>query len=305
MQTSNGPLYFRSRNYADLRSYLHDQEEVLNHLFDLTFAIAGDDVINRVLCEPLGLDDAGPFASIGREVGQRYGWRTHENVTQQDGFFVSKTSLIGVELKLESSSWPEQIAKYLALMTWEQQRSGPREHLALLFVVPANAVTAHWDKLGLAGPHLDQGFTDRLDRQRLPARIRGLFENQPEALVTSAGRLRLAVMSWERLRSDLASYVKRLDTSQPGDQTLDRLIAGLCDQIDLHGKTKMVGGGELIAAANGTDRDLHEGVLAAGDEALAMSIGRDQAERIGLSTKELSELFDRETDSEAEEGESR
>jgi hypothetical protein len=54
--------------------------------------------------------------SVGREIGLRYGWRKSENVTQQDGFFVSPSSLIGVELKLGSVSWAEQVAKYAALM---------------------------------------------------------------------------------------------------------------------------------------------------------------------------------------------
>jgi hypothetical protein len=30
------------------------------------------------------------------------------------------------KLKLGSTSWPEQIAKYVALMIWEEEASGPR-----------------------------------------------------------------------------------------------------------------------------------------------------------------------------------
>jgi hypothetical protein len=37
-----------------------------------------------------------------------------------DAFFLSPSSLIGVELKLDSPTWPEQIGKYLALMVWEE-----------------------------------------------------------------------------------------------------------------------------------------------------------------------------------------
>src|SRR5581483_3977673 len=150
VQISNGPLYFRERKFDDLKSYLHEQEEILNHLFDLTFSIAADDVINQMLCRPLGFEDAGPFDSMGREVGRRYGWRHQENVTQQDGFFVSPLSLIGVELKLSSTSWPEQIAKYLALMMWEEQLTGRHDHVGLLFVVPENRVGVHWADVGLA-----------------------------------------------------------------------------------------------------------------------------------------------------------
>jgi hypothetical protein len=258
IQTSTGPLYFRSRKYDDLKSYLHDQEEILNHVFDLTFAIAGDDVINGVLCTPLGLDDAGPFESLGREVGQRYGWRPQENVTQQDGFFVSPKSLIGVELKLDSKSWPEQVAKYLALMLWEEQKTGARDQLGLLFVVPATAVAHHWGNVGLESSVIDPGFIDRLDRARLPARIKSLFEESPEALKKLAGRLRLAVVSWGQLRSELSTYGKSLDISKPGDQSLHKLLGGLCDQIDQHGKTGIGRAGELVSSDTGTNRELHE-----------------------------------------------
>jgi hypothetical protein len=267
IQTSTGPLYFRSRKYDDLKSYLHEQEEILNHVFDLTFAIAGDDVINRVLCKPLGLDDAGPFKSIGREVGERYGWRPQENVTQQDGFFVSPKSLIGVELKLGSKSWPEQVAKYLALMMWEEQGTGARDDLGLLFVVPATALAEHWSDVGLTSSVIDPGFVDRLDRGRLPSRIRSLFEESPEALKDLASRLRLAVVSWGQLRSELVTYVENLDMSKPGDQSLHKLLGGLCDQIDRHGKTGIGRAGELVSSDTGTDQELHEGILTGGDAA--------------------------------------
>jgi hypothetical protein len=252
MKGSTGPLYFRSRKYGDLKSYLHEQEEILNHVFDLTFAIAGDDVTNRVLCKQLGFHDAGPFESIGREVGERYGWRPQENVTQQDGYFVSPKSLVGVELKLGSKSWPEQVAKYLALMIWEEQSTGARDYLGLLFVVPAAALTQHWSGVGLTSSVIDPGFIDRLDQEKLPSKIRSLFEENPEALKDLAGRLRLAVVSWGQLRSELATYGKSLDISRPGDQSLYKLIGGLCDQIDHHGKTGIVGAEELVSSGTGT-----------------------------------------------------
>ena len=94
---------------------------------NLVFSIVGDEVISRLLCQPLRISDPGPFESIGREIGLQYGWRKSENVTQQDGFFVSPSSLIGVELKLGSTSWPEQIAKYVALIIWEEAFSYPRK----------------------------------------------------------------------------------------------------------------------------------------------------------------------------------
>ena len=115
---ASGPLYSRSRKFSETKAYLSGQEEILNHMFNLAFSIAADQVISRLLCRPLEIVDPGPFESIGLEIGLRYGWGEHENVTQQDGFFITKSSLIAVELKLGSTSWPEQIAKSSTRCIW-------------------------------------------------------------------------------------------------------------------------------------------------------------------------------------------
>src|ERR1700730_18409382 len=87
-----------------IRKSLSNKEEILNHIFNFTFAIAGDPIISRLFCEPLGIDDNGPFLSLGREILERYDLA--ENVTQQDGLFVSDNAIIAIELKLASKSWP-------------------------------------------------------------------------------------------------------------------------------------------------------------------------------------------------------
>ena len=237
VETANGPLYFRSRKFDDLKANLHQQEEILNHLFNLTFSIAGDEVITELLCKPLGLDDQGPFESIGREVGRRYGWGPYENVTQQDGLFLSSRSAIGIELKLGSTSWPEQIAKYLALILWEAELGQPREHLGLLFIVPEPARVTHWANVGLKGPEIDAGFIDRLDRERLPEKIAALFEAKPEAVRAIASKLRLAVITWTEFQDSLKGYANGLNSAGAGEQTLRRLLDGLYVQINAHGAT--------------------------------------------------------------------
>jgi hypothetical protein len=232
---ASGPLYIRSRTFSETKAYLSGQEEILNHLFNLVFAIAGDAVVSRLLCKPLGISDAGPFESIGREIGSRYGWRKSENVTQQDGFFVTPSSVVAVELKLGSTSWPEQIAKYVALMIWEEGVSGTRASLGLLFVVPETA--GHWATVGLDGPCIDANFAGRLNPEKLPKKIQSLFEQHPHKVASVLKRLRLAVVSWQAFRDEIAAIQNECNGSQPGDQTLHRLLAGLHAQIVAHDKT--------------------------------------------------------------------
>jgi hypothetical protein len=232
-----GRLYTREREFDDLLKYLSHQEEILNHFFNIAFAIACDEVVSRLVCGPLGISDSGPFESLGSEVQSLYNWGKSENVTQQDSFFITDESLVGVELKLASTSSPEQIAKYAALLTWEEKKRGPRGNLGLLFIVPERAMASHWSKVGLDGPSIDNEYFAELKRAKLRGRILELFEKESEHVIDVLERLRLAVVSWTWLRDEIIKIENELDCSNRGDQTLKRLLVGLRTQIEAHKNT--------------------------------------------------------------------
>lgn len=234
VEGSSGPLYTRARKLSDLRTYLNGQEEVLNHFFNLAFSIMPDEVIAKLLCRPLSIKDVGPFDSLGRDLALRYGWKPSENVTQPDGFFMSAQSLIAVELKLTSTSWPEQLAKYIALMLWEERETGQRMDLGLLFIVPEPALATHWAKLGLEGSRLDEKFVERLDAGKLPRRIRELFEINSAEVRRIGSQLHMNAVSWSWLAQELRTIAQALDPSSVGDQTLLRLLMGFRNQIEVH-----------------------------------------------------------------------
>lgn len=242
MVNRSGPLYSRGQRITELIDGLHAKEEILNHLFDLTFGIAPDVLIELCFAAPLGFSDHGPFDSIGREAQDRYGWGA-ENVTQQDGFFVSDRSAIAVELKLGSTSWPGQIAKYAALLTWEEMAHGPRDQIGLLFIAPEAARTNHWTKCGLAADLIDATFLDQTWTRPLPAPIQRLFAENRSHVESVLERMRLAFISWSDLRHRLCAYAEGLDRSAPGDQTLGRLIDGFVAQLDAHRLTGLSGDG--------------------------------------------------------------
>lgn len=236
-EQSDGPLYSRVRKLSDLRTYLAGQEEVLNHFFNLAFSIMPDGVIARLLCRPLSIEDPGPFDSLGRDLALRYGWKASENVTQPDGFFLSARSLIAVELKLTSTSWPEQLAKYIALMLWEERQTGQRTNLGLLFIVPELAIESHWETLGLETEKIDSGFIGRLDTAKLPRRIIDLFEATSDDVRRIAAQLSMSVVSWSSLIQELQSIEAELCSSSVGEQTLLRLLTGFRTQIETHSGT--------------------------------------------------------------------
>lgn len=181
---------------------------------------------------PLGIPDQGPYLSLGREIRQRYGWSKSENVTQQDGLFVSPSSVFGVELKLKSKTSPDQVIKYASVLAWEERHSGPRENLGLLFILENPANDKHWRDCGLDGPQVDASLLDRVDIAALPKKVRELVATDRGALSSVLDRLRLAAITWAELRAGCVQYRETLDPLRAGDQTLTRLIDGLVAQID-------------------------------------------------------------------------
>jgi ribosomal protein S17E len=233
----SGPLYSRERKIDDLKAYLNRSEEILNDVFDLTFSIAPDSIINEIFLTPLGFNDFGPFESIGRESASRYGWGKYDNITQHDGLFVSRKSAVAIELKLRSKSSRNQIAKYLALLAWEELFNGCKEQLGLLFIIPDAAIQNHWYNCGLGGPYLNSDFLETIRNLPLPKQITDLFDANRDHVQSVLNRIKLAVISWKGLKGRLVSIEESLDLSRRGDQTLAKLIKGFLFQLEAHGDT--------------------------------------------------------------------
>ena len=228
----SGPLYTRSRSADVHKSWMLRQEEVLNHVFDLTFAISPDSLIGSCFARPLGIRDPGPYESLGREIRQRYGWTRSENVTQHDGLFVSPNSALGVEIKLRARSSPAQVVKYASLFAWEEMRAGPLDHLGLLYILEEPADTRHWRECGLTGPQVDSGLLDSVDIATLPRKIRELIGTDRSKVSSALDRMVLGAITWGELRDGCVDFCQDLDDGRPGDQTLIRLVSGLIAQID-------------------------------------------------------------------------
>jgi hypothetical protein len=223
-------LYRRVRNSKEQPRWLLTQEEILNQVFNLAFAIAPDALIAHCLAAPLGFSDPGPFLSLGRDMLSRYNLG---NVTRQDGFFVGPNALIGVELKLGAPSTPDQLAKYAALFFWEERLNGPRERIGLLYIVPDNKLAGHWKTCRLPGPQIDRTYIPAiLAQKKLSKQIRRLYETETEALARILDRMQLALISWTDLHTAAGDFARGLDPARAGDQALRKLIDGLCAQIE-------------------------------------------------------------------------
>ena len=230
----NGPIYTRALREGENADDLKRKEEILNHIFNLTFGIAATSVVQKLLFEPLGFEDQGPIESLGREVRTRYGWG-EDNVTQQDGLFVSPASVVGVELKTgaRASSSDKQILKYALLMCCEECNSGQKENAGLLFIVPEKWLHTHWQRCGVPDDgQIDRTFLDLNSRKELMTRLLNSRTNLSEcAFLSLLDRLKLAAISWSEFLQAMSRMVGSLDQEEQGGQTLTRLLGGLCAQI--------------------------------------------------------------------------
>lgn len=233
---ANTGIYVRKRAETEQMTYLRSQEETLNHVFDLTLAIAGDDVVRRLLFKPLGFDGNGKIESLGREVMERYGWKG--NVTQQDGFFVSPESLVGVELKLGSETTSEQVLKYVTLMHCEEVIAGTRPNVGLLFIVPDTSRDSIWEQCGISGSgEIDESYLDGITTQDMAKHMQERIEENDEAFRGLLNRLKLAVISWSDFDESMSKILSDLDPHRVGDQTLIKLLEGFRAQLRDHDGT--------------------------------------------------------------------
>jgi hypothetical protein len=246
----SGPLYSRRLKQGAFLEDLLRSEEILNHVFNITFGIAPDKILGELFFSPLGFNDLGPIESIGREIWRRFDWGEHENVMQHDGFFISNRSAVCVELKLAAPSSAEQVMKYAAMLTWEELVTGPKENLGLLYIVPNQAVARHWTKCGLDGPVIDRTFLSTKWRKPMPPKIQKLLNEHRGHVESVLDRMRIAVISWDQVEEKLCAIDNSLNEREPGGQTIHRLLSGFLGQLSAHKQT-----GLAASVVSGTSAD--------------------------------------------------
>ena len=236
---TDGSIYWRRRgeDAASTKLRLHRLEVVLNHCFNIMSAIAPDEVLQQLLLHPLGFDEPDSFTPVGDQLWRRYGWSESANVTQPDGLFLGDQSVVAVELKLDATTDAAQVLKYATLLAMEEKLSGPKERLGLLYIVPEHYRPALWKKISLSGPAIDRTYMQHLSLIK-PGNVLNAFIRENQDLLASVlDRMALQVISWRDVLALFRKIEAGLDLSHRGDQTLGRLLAGFCAQLEAHQKT--------------------------------------------------------------------
>lgn len=225
-------FYQRARSAAEQRNFLLYQEETLNHVFDIAFGIAPDSLINDILLKPLGFADYGEFRSIGREIDKRYLEFGVGRFQQQDGFFVSQSAAVGVELKLGSKSTIDQMLKYAMLLGLEELCNGPKSQIGLLFITP-DVSEDHWKACGLDGPLVSSDYYLLFPKARSKV-VREFYAKHEQVMRSVLDRMMLGAISWSEFYRSLSTYQVGLGFENPGEQCLRRLIDGVLCQVAEH-----------------------------------------------------------------------
>ena len=234
------PIYQRARNDVETVTALRGDEEALNDIFDLTFGIAPDSVLKKLFFDSLAIDDDGPFESLGLEVRQRYGWARHANITQQDGLFVSNKSSLGIEIKLGAKTTPDQIVKNAYLLCLEEQHSGQKENLGLLFIRPDFSSDVMTKECGFVWPDLYDAkcFYEGIPvSKRKNKTVNKFIKQNSDHFYSVLNRMKFGCISWCDFNSSISNILHELDASQQGDQTLHRLLSGFQRQLIIHRNT--------------------------------------------------------------------
>lgn len=218
MLGKRGRLYRHVRNAVKQRTYLLAQEEVLNHVFEIAYGIAPDSLIAESLLRPLGFVDEGEFNSIGREVGERYRKFEKSQFQQQDGFFVSSETAMGVELKLGSKSSPDQILKYSMLLALEEHHSGSKRQIGLLYILP-DAGESLWKDCGISGPFITSEYFSMIEIAKSDV-VKDFYFRHEQAMRSVLNRMVLGAISWADFSRSLSFYQDQLETGTPGGQCL-------------------------------------------------------------------------------------
>lgn len=223
-------FYCRAQSSIEWKSTLRGKEELLNQILEIAFAIAPCAFLNEAFFAPLGFAADGRIRTIGREVLARHAALAPRQFTQHDGFYVAANAVVMMEMKLRARTSIEQYLKYCTLVAMEELTHGPREHLGLVYLVPAASVTRTRKDLGLD----DQDALKRLWQDPRAytdkSTLLELLDRHMEAIRDVGERLRTVVITWDDFHTVVRRFLEA--ASRSGDETLENLMQGILEQLE-------------------------------------------------------------------------
>jgi hypothetical protein len=233
MTNPSGPLYRRLLSTDDHWKFVRRQEEIFNHIFNLTLSILPGDVISELLGEFVGDARLHDYQLRGQAFRAEYPWMAGANVTTPDSFLLSQESVLAIEIKFNAKTSLDQLGKYVALIAGEEIYGGTHEHLNLLYIYPSNASTKFLQQTSVHPSDLGVEHFPLLESSARSSHVKALFSAHQDVIIDVLSRLRVTCITWKQLLGKLLSYMQNFGDSR-GERSLFRLLDGLASEIRAH-----------------------------------------------------------------------
>lgn len=127
--------------------------------------------------------------------------------------------------------------KYAFLLGAEERTHGTKEHLGLLYLVPKGHDAKVRASLALDDRPLGPDYLRWVQSGKLPKSFRRDLEEHAGATSKTLARMQIHVKTWTWFRDQIAAVELELDEADPAQQCYRRMLRGLRDQLERHGRT--------------------------------------------------------------------
>lgn len=221
-----GRLYYRTKKPREVQTHLQGMEDHINLFFDVAFSLAADEMVSELLLRDFSFSDIGPWSKLGhRSAPVWLGWG-EKNIVQPDSLFVSPTSIVNVEMKLNAKTAPKQMLAYVALTLAAEARAGFRQNAGLLFIAPQSRLK-FFEALPRGRRIMELGLPDSNPE------VRKILEANPSRATELSERMEVRLMTWSEIDRRIAELIARLGNSS-SDATVRKLFSGFREQLVAH-----------------------------------------------------------------------
>lgn len=149
--------------------------------------------------------------------------------TQHDVFYVADNAIVMMEMKLNAQTSVEQYLKYCTLAALEEILHGEKEHLGLLYLVPAKSVVRTRKMLCMDDQDGRREIWAHPAAFTKKAPLLRLLDKHGDAIRGVSERLQMNIITWDDFLTALTRCHKGAVLC--GNETLENLLQGLINQI--------------------------------------------------------------------------
>mgnify|MGYP005848000313 CR=1 FL=1 len=144
-----------------------------------------------------------------------------------------------MELKLKSPTSLDQIGKYAYVLKEEERVNGRKKSLGLLYIVPASKVAGIRSRYTNSPENTVEALIERAKGLRAKKFVDLDICRHPDSYRDLFSRLKMEVIDWTYFLASIEAYLNQFDTSEPGGETIHRLLGGFVATVRDHGYTEV------------------------------------------------------------------